>query len=221
MTEQAGTQSLAARLGRAYSGAVFDVLRGRGITETVLPKEIVPLDETRTLAGPVFCMRGRPTPGRDPHETLLAWTGFLGRAPAGHVVVCEGREEHRALMGELSAETLLGRGVLGFVTDGGCRDCASVRRIGFPVFARYRTPRDVVGAWMPEAFDAPLRIGDVAIAPGDYLIGDIDGVVVIPGSIAADVVDEVERVMGTENLVRAAIRSGVPPQEAYLRHRKF
>lgn len=213
--------NLTERLSRAYSGAVFDVLRGRGIADTVLPSSIVPLDDTRAVAGPVFLMRGRPTPGADPHATLMAWTDFLGRAPAGHVAVCEGNDDDRALMGELSAETLHGRGVLGYVTDGGCRDCAFIRRLGFPVFARFRTPRDVVGTWMPEAFDVPLRIGAVTVNPGDYVIGDIDGVVVIPGALAESVVDEVEAVMATENLVRSAIQSGVPPQEAYLRHRKF
>jgi len=215
------TATLSARLARAYSGAVYDVLRGRGLTHTVLPEGIVPLDDTLTLAGPIFTMRGRPVPGHDAHETLLAWTDFLGRAPAGHVVVCEGNDTQRALMGELSAETLLGRGVAGYVSDGGCRDCAAIRRLGFPVFSRYRTPRDVVGAWMPEAYDVTLRIGEVAITPGHYLIGDIDGIVVIPAALAESVVAEVETVMGTENKVRAAILSGVSPREAYLRHGKF
>jgi regulator of RNase E activity RraA len=215
------TTNLTERLGHAYSGAVFDVLRGRGVADTVLPHDIAAIGEGMAAAGPVFTLRGRPAPGADPHETLLAWTDFLGRAPAGHVVLCEGNDATRALMGELSAETLHGRGVLGYVTDGGCRDCAFIRRLGFPVFARFRTPRDVVGAWMPDAFEVTLRIGAATVAPGDYVIADIDGIVVIPGAIAASVVDEVEAVMGTESAVRAAIRAGMAPREAYLRHRKF
>ncbi len=67
----------------------------------------------------------------------------------------------------------------------------------------------------------PVAIGGIAVRPGDWLIGDIDGVVVIPGSIAADVVAEVEAVMRTEGLVRKAILEGVDPREAYLRHGKF
>jgi 4-hydroxy-4-methyl-2-oxoglutarate aldolase len=214
-------ESLTQRLSRAYTGAVYDVLRGRGIRDTILPKDIVPLDTSLTMAGPVFTMRGRSSPSADAHQTLLAWTDFLGRAPAGHIVVCEGNDPDRALMGELSAETLQKRGVAGFVTDGGCRDCGFIQSIRFPVFSRYRTPRDVVGAWMPEAFDVPLTIGAIEVHPGDYLIADIDGAVLIPGSIAGEVVDEVEKVMNTENLVRKAILAGVPPQEAYLRYGKF
>jgi regulator of RNase E activity RraA len=221
MSEQEGRASFTERLSRAYSGAVHDVLRAMGVTDTILPKDIVPLDDTLTLAGPVFTMQGRPTPGADGHQTLLAWTDFLGRAPAGYVVVCQGNDSDRALMGELSAETLQKRGVLGYVTDGGCRDCAFIRGMRFPVFSRFRTPRDIVGAWMPEAYEVPILVGQVAIATGDYLIGDIDGAVVIPGAIVAEVVAETERVMANEDLVRKAILSGVPPQEAYLKYGKF
>jgi 4-hydroxy-4-methyl-2-oxoglutarate aldolase len=74
---------------------------------------------------------------------------------------------------------------------------------------------------MPEALDVPIALGGVAVAPGDYVIGDIDGIVIIPGAVAAEVVAEVETVMQTENRVRAAILSGVDPREAYLRHGKF
>lgn len=216
-----GADDLTGRLRRCYTGAAHDVLRARGVKGTVLPPDIVPLDPSLTLAGPVFTMRGRPTPGADPHETLLAWTGFLSRAPAGHVVVVEGNDGTRALMGELSAETLQGKGVLGFVTDGGCRDCGFILKLGFPVFCRFRTPIDVVGAWMPEAFDVPVTLGETVIHPGDWLIGDIDGVVTIPGPIAAEVVAEVEAVMQAENRVRKAILEGMDPQEAYRRHGKF
>lgn len=221
MSETRGQAALAERLARAYTGAVYDVLRGRGIRDTILPKDIVPLDTTLTMAGPVFTMRGRPAPLADAHQTLLAWTDFLGRAPGGHIVVCEGNDPDRALMGELSAETLQKRGVAGFVTDGGCRDCGFIRSIRFPVFSRYRTPRDVVGAWLPEAFEVAIKIGPVAVCPGDYLIADIDGSVLIPGAIVGEVIDEVEKVMNTENLVRKAILAGLPPQEAYLKYGKF
>lgn len=221
MSDEEGRVRFAERLSKAYSGAVHDVLRGMGVTDAVLPKDIVGLDNSLTLAGPVFTLRGRPTPGADERQTLLAWTDFLGRAPAGHVVVCQGNDQERALMGELSAETLQKRGVLGYVTDGGCRDCAFIRKIRFPVFSRFRTPRDIAGAWMPEAYEAPILIGQVAIATGDYIIADIDGAVVIPSAMVGEVVEETERVMGAEDLVRKAILNGVAPQEAYLKYGKF
>lgn len=212
---------LAVRLAACYSGAVYDTLRARGIYDTVLPKDIRPLDDRQVLAGPVYTFRGSPKTGVDCHQTILSWTDFLSRAPDGHVVICQGQDDNRALMGELSAETLKGRGVRGYLSDGGCRDCAYIRSIGFPVFSRFFTPRDVVGAWTADAFEVPVTIGGICIAPGDYMIADIDGSVIIPGRIAQEVVAEVEFVMQTEDKVRSAIRGGMDPRKAYLQHGKF
>ncbi|WP_421724965.1 RraA family protein [Bauldia sp.] len=213
--------TLSQRLEKCYSGAVYDVLRERGVTNTVLPKDVRPLDPTRTLAGPVFTVAGSPKSGIGGHESLIAWTEFLSAAPSGHVVVSTGQDQDRALMGELSAETLQFRGVKGYVTDGGCRDCRFIIDISFPVFARFYTPRDVVGAWTPDTLQEPLNFMGVTIAPNDYIIADIDGAVVIPGDIAEEVIDQVEAVMQTENLVRKAILEGESPKDAYLKHGKF
>ena len=216
-----GTDTLADRLARCYSGAVYDVLRGRGHTECILPPSIVPLDVGMVAAGPVFTVRGLPDASVSPHETLLRWTGLLSRAPRGHVVMVQGNDAERALMGELSAETLQFRGVRGYIVDAGCRDTAFIRRIGFPVFCDKATPRDIVGAWVPVAYDEPISYGQVVVRPGDHVLADCDGIVVIPGAIAASVIDAATAAMATEDKVRAAILSGVDPRQDYLDHGKF
>jgi 4-hydroxy-4-methyl-2-oxoglutarate aldolase len=224
MTTAAGKTKMAdltARLAACYSGALYDVLREMGHANCVLPHDIKAIDPDTRVAGPVFTMRGRPEDRLSEGDSVLAWTEFLTVAPSGHVVVCQPQDDRRAFMGELSAEALQVRGIRGYVVDGGSRDNAFIRKIGFPVFARYRTPRDIVGAWKPETFGEPIAIGGVTIATGDYLLGDIDGVVVIPQAIASEVVAKVETVMQTENLVRKAILEGVSPKDAYLRHGKF
>jgi len=141
--------------------------------------------------------------------------------PAGCVAVCQPNERTVAHMGELSAETLRRRGVQGYVVDGGCRDVAFIRQIGFPVWCRYATPADIVGYWLPEGFGSPIEIGSVAIRTGDYVLADSDGVIVLPENAASDIVTETERVMATENQVRKAILDGMDPQKAYLTYRKF
>jgi regulator of RNase E activity RraA len=214
-------EDLTARLARCYTGVVYDVLRGRGITECVLPPSIVALDAAMVAAGPVFTVRGRPDAAVSPHETLLRWTELLSRSPKGHVVMTQGNDAERALMGELSAETLQFRGVRGYIVDGGCRDTAFIRKIGFPVFCDKATPRDIVGAWVPVAYDEPISFGQVVVRPGDYVLADCDGIVVIPAGIAREVVDAANAAMSTEDKVRAAILSGVDPQQAYLDHGKF
>ena len=215
------SKQLTARLSKCYSGAVYDTLREHGFENCVLPSDIRPIDDTQILAGPVFTVSGSAKPGISEGDALLAWTEFLSAASKGHVVICAGQTENIALMGELSAETLQARGVLGYVSDGGCRDADFIRKIGFQTFHRFYTPRDVVGAWSVDEMQTPIKIGDVNISPGDYVIADIDGVVIIPGAHIATIITSCEEVMNTENQVRTAIRSGVDPKEAYLKYARF
>jgi 4-hydroxy-4-methyl-2-oxoglutarate aldolase len=214
-------RDITGRLMNCYSGAVFDVLREKGITNCVLPPEITPLDPSNKMAGEVFTVSGHLDLNLDPHETLLRWTDFLSRAPSGSVVVCQPNDHTIAHMGELSAETLHFKGVNGYVVDGGTRDSEFILSLGFPVFSRYKTPRDVVGAWVPDSFGEDIKIGDVDIRQGDYVFGDLDGVVIIPSSEVQSTVERVEEVMNTENLVRKAILQGMDPKEAYLTYGLF
>lgn len=209
------------RLERCYSGAVFDVLRAMGHPNQALPSAIRPLDSASKLAGQVYTVRGHVDETIEPHETLLQWTRLLSRAPAGSVVINQPNDSTLAHMGELSAETLQFRGVRGYIVDGGCRDSEFILRIGFRVFSRYFTPRDVVGRWVADAFSEPIEIGGVVIRTGDYVLADRDGVVIVPGDLAEETVIRTEEVLQTENLVRMAILDGVDPEEAYLRYGKF
>lgn len=209
------------RLSALYTGAVYDVLRSLGRPDQVLPSTLASLDSSRTLAGPVFTMSGEVDETLDPHDSLLLWTGFLGAAPPGSVVVCQPHDDTVAHMGELSAETLQFRGVQGYVVDGGCRDVSFIVEQGFPVWCRYTTPRDIVGRWAVRDTGEPVEIGGVTVRTGDYVIADRDGVVVVPRQVADEVVEAGETVVATENLVRTAILDGTDPQEAYLRFGKF
>ena len=209
------------RLTHCYAAAVHDVLRGMNAGPCVLPPSIKPLDPARKLTGEVYTVSGHIDTTRDPHDTLVQWTGLLSRAPAGKVLVCQPHTHDIALMGELSSETLHSRGVRGYVVDGGCRDTDFILKLGFPVFCSFTTPKDIVGKWVPDRFGEPIAIGDVTVCSGDFLIGDRDGVVIIPGAIADQVVAKTEDVMQTENKVRTAILGGMDPQEAYLKFGKF
>jgi len=215
------SEDLAARLANCYAAAVHDVLRAMGAGPCVLPPHIKPLDPTKKLTGEVFTVSGHVDTTRDPHDTLVQWTGLLSKAPKGKVLVCQPNTHDIALMGELSSETLHFRGVRGYVVDGGCRDTDFILKLGFPVFCSFNTPKDIVGKWVPDRFGEPITIGEVTLCTGDFLIGDRDGVVVIPGRLADEVVAKTEEAVRTENKVRSAILSGMDPQEAYLTFGKF
>ncbi|HEV8644032.1 MAG TPA: RraA family protein [Burkholderiales bacterium] len=212
---------LTKRLEKCYAAAVHDVLRAMGYPNCVLPHEIKALDPTKKVAGEVYTVSGHIDQTRDPHDTLVQWTGLLSKAPAGKVLVCQPHTYMVALMGELSAETLHHKGVLGYVVDGGCRDTDFILKLGFPVFCSFNTPSDIVGRWVPDRLGEPVTIGEVTISSGDWLLADRDGVVIIPGKIAEEVVTKTEQVLQTENKVRSAILGGMDPQEAYLKYGKF
>jgi regulator of RNase E activity RraA len=214
-------QTLTQRLEQCYAAAVHDVLRGMGVPNCVLPPQIQALDPSRRLAGEIYTVSGHIDQTRSAHETLLAWTGLLSKAPAGKVLVCQPNTHRVALMGELSAETLQVRGVLGYVVDGGCRDTDFILKQGFPVYCSFKTPADIVARWMPDHFGEPITIGEVTISRGDYLLADRDGVVIIPGKLAEEVVTKTEQVTRTESEMRSAILGGMDPQEAYLKFGKF
>ncbi len=84
MSEELGTE-----LASCYSGVAHDVMRGMGLRNFTLPPSITPLIPEKTLCGPAFTIEGRLDETADAHETLLAWTGLLSTAPAGHIWTCQ------------------------------------------------------------------------------------------------------------------------------------
>jgi len=213
--------SLVERIRACYTGAIHDVLRAKGHFQQTLPYHIRPLNNSHKLAGPVFTIEGRRDDTLDAHQSLLKWCELLSKAPSGVVLICQPNDHTLAHMGELSSETLTYKKVLGYIVDGGCRDSSFIENIGFPVFCSYFTPVDVVGKWAATAFGKPIRIGDVTIHSGDYVMADRDGIVIIPQSLVEEVTAEAEEVLRKENLVRKAILQGVDPVAAYLQYRKF
>lgn len=215
------TDPLGERLAACYTGVVHDVMRAMGLRDFTFPAELRPLMPERRLAGPAFTIDGKVDPRADAHETLLAWTGLLSKAKPGHIWVSQPNDRVVAHMGELSAETLKNKGVLGCVADGYVRDVDFLLAMEFQTWSRGFTPRDIVGYWLPREVEVDIRIGDVIVAPGDYLLGDRDGLVRIPRAIVQEVLEKSETAIATENKVRTAILAGVDPQQAYLQFGKF
>jgi regulator of RNase E activity RraA len=213
--------SLTERLERCYTGAVHDVLRMMGHENIVLPPAIKAIAPGTKVAGPAWTVAGHIDRTKTRHETLLGWCTLLARAPSGHVIVCQPNNHEVALMGELSAQTLQARGVLGYVVDGGSRDTDLVLAQGFPVFCSFLTPSDIVQRWIPDRYGEPVTIGTVTIATGDYVLGDRDGVVIVPAAVAEEVVTRTEEVVATESEMRRALVGGMDPVEAYNKYGKF
>jgi 4-hydroxy-4-methyl-2-oxoglutarate aldolase len=209
------------RFADLYTAALADALDARGLHRQTLPHSIRPLAPGTRVAGPAFTVEGGAVEIENYDEALRRVLAMLGEIPAGHVAVYGCSHDESAHLGELSVASLKARGVAGAVLDGGCRDVRFIREEGFPVFTRFVTPEDSTWRWQLRTTQLPIVIGRVQIEPGDWIVGDDDGVVVVPAGIAEEVLVEAEAKAAAENEVRAAVREGVLPLDAYERYGTF
>lgn len=210
-----------ARFGAVPTAALADVMDDLGLREQTLPPSISALAPGMRLSGQAFTVEGSPADHGDWDGAIRKTLAMLGAVPTGHVAVYRCRHERSAHFGELSATSLAARGVAGCVIDGGCRDVRLIEAVGFPVFARFVTPEDSTWRWEVTATQVPITVGTVRVEPGDWVVGDEDGVVVVPARVAEPVLAAAEVKVGTENLVRDAVRAGMTPLEAFERYGTF
>jgi 4-hydroxy-4-methyl-2-oxoglutarate aldolase len=217
------SDNLPRRFARIYTAAITDVMDELGLLRQTLPHAIQPLIPDMRLAGYAFTARGRPFRGkpRERDATLRRFLGMLGAVPADSVLVLAANDQDAAHFGELSAEWFRGRRVRGAVIDGNTRDAASIARARFPPFVRSRTPQDSVPRWRVTDWGQPVSIGGVRVSLGDIVVGDLDGVVVVPRRVAVEVLTRCERLVGAENKVRTAVKRGMTPLAAYEKFSAF
>jgi 4-hydroxy-4-methyl-2-oxoglutarate aldolase len=212
---QVSPAALCTRYGRIYTAAISDVLDKRGFYDQTLPHDIVPLAPEMRLAGLAFPASGKRSRTTDTEAAVRAFLTLLGAVPRDGVLVMQANDDVAAHFGELSAVALKARGARGVVVAGATRDAAYIVRERFPVFCRYRTPQDSLPRWLAVEWGRPVTVGAVRISPGDVVVGDLDGVVVVPKAIALEVLLECEAVLDAENQVRDAVRKGMAPLAAY------
>ena len=212
---------LCQRFSAIYTGAISDVLDEMGYYDQALPSGIQGLTIDQKVAGIALPVRGESTESRDPEEIFVPVLKMLGDLRPSDVIVCQPNSGTSAHIGELSAECAKFRGARGAVIDGGARDVDYILRLGFPVFCRYRTPQDIVGRWKLVSYGDAVQIGKVSVHRGDFVVGDKDGVLIIPQAITMEVLEKSEAVVGTENLVRKALLRGVHPLDAYRQYGRF
>ena len=131
--------------------------------------------------------------------------------PPGHVLVIDSRKDARAASGgDILISRLMVRGVAGVVTDGGFRDSANIAKLPFSSY--HNKPSAPTNLTLHEALDinVPIGCGDVAVFPGDVLVGDDDGVMVIPAEIVDEVADECIEMTLFENYVLEKVLAGTP-----------
>jgi 4-hydroxy-4-methyl-2-oxoglutarate aldolase len=144
------------------------------------------------LAGPAYPIEGRPDPAPEYDTAIRKVPEMLGQVPPGHVAVYQTNDRSSAHLGELSVTSLKARACAGAVIDGGCRDVDLILREDYPVFTRYTTPQDCTYRWELVAHgDVTVTVGEVGVAPGDYVVADADGIVVVPRDVLLEVLEHV------------------------------
>ena len=209
------------RYEKIYTGAISDILDERGERDFGLPHALRPLVPGQRVTGIAMPILGKQSANRDPDEVYVLLLEMLGSIQPGQVIVTQANDMVSAHVGELSAETAKYRGCRGAVIYGGIRDTDYMIDLGFPAYSLYRTPLDVLGRWELVDYNCEVVIKGVRVRPGDLVVGDRDGVLVIRQEIAEEVLLESEEVVATENLVRKAILEGVHPVKAYETYGRF
>jgi 4-hydroxy-4-methyl-2-oxoglutarate aldolase len=133
------------------------------------------------------------------------------------VWACGGSTEC-AHWGEMMSTAERERGCTGAVIDGGVRDLDFINAMKYPVFARFRCSASSIGRWDIKEHGVTIRIGETVIHPGDFVFGDVDGVVVVPKDITLDVLIGAEDVYERERGMREELRRGVSVKEAYFKY---
>ncbi|MBU8536690.1 RraA family protein [Falsiroseomonas tokyonensis] len=196
------------RYGRLYTGAVSDVLREHALMDQALPMRIQPLrPEQPCTAGFAFTAKSAPNTQVTGEMTLRS--AMLEAMGEGHFVVWDagGAEDSTAWGGVMTAAAKA-RGVRGAAIDGGVRDTRQVMDADFPVFCRFRHPNAALGRAMLSHFQVPLRIGAVMVHPGDIVVADMDGVVVVPRALALPMLERCEEILGLEREIFGWIAQG-------------
>jgi regulator of RNase E activity RraA len=196
------------RYSQVYSGAVADVLDKRGLTRQIVDGTIQGLTLETRVAGPAFTCKGAPATELEPDDWDERKAYLDALTPHSVAVVDASGDTTAAHWGELMSTGARGRGCRGVVIDGGTRDVTQLLHMGFPVFARYRSPASSIRRWRISGWGHPVRVGGVLVRQGDFVVGDADGVVVVPADIAADVLADVESLTGAETAMREELLAG-------------
>lgn len=194
-----------AELGSSTVGGALDNL---GIDTLVVPP-IRPVAQHQRFAGRAFTVKvvvGRLGTFEPSEFTIPA---YIDKAPGGDVIVIDAGGAPVSMMGGAAALVAKQRGVAAIVVDGGVRDLDEIVASELPMFIRHAVPVSGKTRAKTVATNVPVKIGDVSIAPGDIIVGDSTGVVVVPVARAQEVLELCEKADAFDRKMMENIRNGM------------
>jgi 4-hydroxy-4-methyl-2-oxoglutarate aldolase len=205
------TVERAAKLDCATLSDAMDRLSIDGLCRNIKPR-----DHRFRMAGRAFTVRYVAIDAAAPGTV----GDFLDDLPPGTVVVLDnGGREDCTVWGDIMTEVANARGLAGTVIDGPCRDVHLCLELGYPVYSRSYSMRTGKDRVQVDAMQVPVTIGQICVRPGDIVVGNSDGVVVLPKAFESEILDVAEQIQAAEDKIREAIRGGRSLREARVMHR--
>jgi regulator of RNase E activity RraA len=197
------------------SAVLADVLDGLGHRTTALPHSVRPLKPEWRLFGRAATLRAAPVSAEPerPYAVELECIDLL--RPGDVLVAATEADRSSALWGELLSTAARAHGAAGVVLDGLTRDAAKILAMDFPVFAAGFSPLDSKARLDGVSHGQPVRLGDCTVRPGDWVFGDIDGVVVVPAELAETAFARALEKVSGENRVRDELARGRSVREVF------
>lgn len=205
-------QELIERYEAVFTAAVNDVLREMGYLYQTLPSAIQGLTMEMHVAGIAFTIKGSKNL-RIEDEMPERARMLDAIAPYSVCVWDTSQDDESAQWGEIMTMASMSRGCRGAIVDGGARDVDRILKLKFPVFARYRSSNGMLGRFRMIGYQMPIQIGGVNIAPGDVILADIDGAIVVPRALAMEVLEKAEAIRDNEVEIKKMVLSGLKATE--------
>lgn len=202
-------------LKKVSAATLTTVLFKRGFRNAFIQGVFLLNQNAPRMVGEAYTLRY--IPAREDLDTLGAFEGrhpqreAIEACPSGHVLVMDARRDASAATGgDILMTRLMVRGAAGVVTDGGLRDTPTIERLAWPAYCGARSaPLNLVKHHAVDS-QVPIGCGGVAVYPGDIVVGDAEGVVVIPAAIANEVAAEALAQTEFEDWVEARVKEGRP-----------
>ena len=220
VTATEGTTERSVPLSGVSVSLIADALRkiGQNPMKLVMAPDIKPLVNVGvTIIGPAVTTKWELAQGKANAEDIRRFVFRpLDKAAAGSVwVVASGTEQILSMFGDVIARACLRNGLVGAVTDSGCRDIKGMQAIGFPVFGKASVPYGPGNIIRPVAANVPVTCGNVDVQPGDLVAADSDGVIVVPKSVIARLRESIMERAAHEKEMRRKIDEGESLEKAY------
>jgi 4-hydroxy-4-methyl-2-oxoglutarate aldolase len=179
------------------------------------PQGILPIYPCAKICGPAATLKLVPA-GQAEESTVLGTLRAIVKGGRGSVLVIDASENPKVnAYGGVAGATSKHNGLAGCVTDGPVRDVDEYKGYGMPVYGRGIVQQSVRGRSSCAGYGIPVKLGGVTVRPGDFILADDNGTVVIPLERVAEVLAFAQKVKATEDGVIAAIRAGADPMEAH------